>query len=351
MTARTPWDVVVVGGGPVGLCASLHAARLGLRVVVLEPRATPIDKACGEGLMPSALRELAQLGIDPVGRPFVGIRYLTADGRHQAAASFAAGPGRGVRRTELQRSCDAQVRAAGVQVVADRVVDVGWDCERAAVVTANGRRFASRYIVAADGLHSLVRRRSGLARDPAGATRRFGLRQHVGVVPWDDHVQVHWTDDVEAYVTPVGERCVGVAFLTSRREPWPVLLEHFPELHRRLAAHDAATDARGAGPLRQNVDSPQRGRVLLVGDAAGYVDALTGEGLAVGLVSARLAVQAIADGAVSRYPGQWRRATARSRVMTEITLRAATTPWIRRQLVPQAAAHPALFASAVRALA
>jgi flavin-dependent dehydrogenase len=346
----TAWDVVVVGGGPVGRCAGLHAARAGLRVAVVEPRPTPIDKACGEGLMPTALRELALLGVDPPGRDFVGIRYVDAGRGLTVATEFTGGPGRGVRRTALHEAIAVETDRHGVCVVADRVVGVGWDATRAAVTTASGHRLVGRYVLGADGLHSDVRRQLGLQRAGRGA-RRHGLRQHFAVDPWDDHVAVHWADDVEAYVTPVGQRCVGIALLTSAREPFDVLLHRFPELRRRLGEAEPMDRVRGAGPLRQPVVSPRRGRVLLVGDAAGYIDALTGEGLAMGLVSARLAVEAIVADEVPRYAARWRRATWRSRLLTEAMVRAATTDWARPKVVSGSVSYPWTFRRAVQALA
>jgi flavin-dependent dehydrogenase len=92
-------DLLVVGGGPGGLATALHARTLGLSVIVAEPRATPIDKACGEGLMPGGLAELASLGIDPPGLPLRGIAYLREHRR--AEALFRGSPGRGVRCTTL----------------------------------------------------------------------------------------------------------------------------------------------------------------------------------------------------------------------------------------------------------
>ena len=84
-------DLLVVGGGPAGLATAIHAAEAGLEAVVAEPRPTPIDKACGEGLMPGAVNALAGLGVTVAGHPLRGIRYL--DDRHRAEALFAPGPG------------------------------------------------------------------------------------------------------------------------------------------------------------------------------------------------------------------------------------------------------------------
>ena len=86
-------DLLIVGGGPGGLATALHARRLGLSVIVAEPRENPIDKACGEGLMPGGLAELTSLGVDPAGMPFHGIAY--ASEHHRAEARFRSGPGRG----------------------------------------------------------------------------------------------------------------------------------------------------------------------------------------------------------------------------------------------------------------
>ncbi len=109
-------DLVVAGGGPVGLAVALYAARAGLDVVVREPRTGPVDKACGEGLMPGAVADLAALGGAPgTGTPSSGIRYVDGSGARAAAeAVFSAGPGRGVRRTTLHAALTERSTGAGV---------------------------------------------------------------------------------------------------------------------------------------------------------------------------------------------------------------------------------------------
>lgn len=338
-------DLIVVGGGPVGLATALYADRAGLSVVVVESRSTPIDKACGEGLMPGAVAALRDLGVSPEGRPLRGIRYLR--GRRSAQAHFTAGPGLGVRRTALQSCLADAVTARGIETVQATVDAVEQD-DRA--VHAGGQ--TARYLAGADGLHSAVRRLSGLAL-PADARPRFGLRRHFAVSPWTDLVEVHWGRDLEAYVTPVGDQLVGLALLTSRREPFEQQLRAFPELAERLgaAAVEPATTTRGAGPLRQRSRSRVSGRVLLAGDAAGYVDALTGEGVAVGLASARALVDAVAADDPAAYEQAWLRASRRYRWITESLLWTRNHRMTAALIVPGAQLMPPVFGAAVRALA
>ncbi|MGP3998830.1 NAD(P)/FAD-dependent oxidoreductase [Streptomyces sp. 8N706] len=335
-------DLLVAGGGPVGLAAAIHAALAGMETVVLEPRPGPVDKACGEGIMPGGVRSLRALGVEVHGRDLRGIRYL--DGRRSAETAFRGECGRGVRRTVLHAALARRAAELGVVTVPESVSEVrqgpGW-------VAAAGRR--ARWLIAADGLHSPVRRALGLEVPARGGARRYGLRRHYRVAPWTDFVEVHWSSQGEAYVTPVADNLVGVAVLSPARCGYATHLERFPLLAPLLEL-PPVTPVRGAGPMRQRVSSRVAGRVLLAGDAAGYVDALTGEGIALGLASAEAAVRCLTAGRPRDYERAWRRLSRRHRLMTGALVRVGSRASTARLIVPTAAGAPAVFGAAVRAL-
>ena len=342
-------DYAIVGGGPAGLAVAIFAALAGRRAVVIEKRQGPVDKACGEGVMPPGVAWLRRMGVavaPDAAHAFRGIRYV--DGDVVAEADFVEGPGLGIRRTALSSAMRSRAAALGA--------DVREDCgagaftaqaDRVTLETTCGR-IESRWLVGADGLHGRVRRGAGF-EVVVGPCRRFGMRRHFRVPPWSDFVEVHWADGVEAYVTPVGPDRVGVALLWSAAGgptgSYDRFLTRFPALRARLGSAAACpeTTVRGAGPFDVRVEPVARGRVLLVGDAAGYLDAITGEGLSLAFASAAALVQATAGDSAFAYPRAWERLRRRHIAFTRLVLWVAERPACRRQFLRALSRSPEAF--------
>ena len=173
------------------------------------------------------------------------------------------------------------------------------------------------------------------------ARPRYGARQHFNTAPWSSKVEVYWSDHGEAYVTPVDEKTVGVAFLFYKPGAYADLLAQLPSLKDRLGR--PASKLLGAGPFMRSAKKRVKGRLLLVGDAAGYVDPLTGEGISLGILSGVIAVNCISDGCPERYDRAWRRAMLRYQVLTHGLLTLTRAKWIRRHLVAILRLVPFLF--------
>ena len=334
------YDLLIVGGGPAGLATAIFAASEGFEVALLERRRFPIDKPCGEGLMPQGVRLLEAMGVRiEKSHPFEGIRYV--DDGHVAEARFRDGHGLGVRRTELSRALLARARELGVSIREETRVEAVIQWTDGATVAFAGGSLDAKWVIVADGLGSLV---PSFSRGGRVGMGRYGFRRHYRLRPWSTFVEVHWGQGAEAYVTPVGEEEVGVAVLWHERAPsWEAMLSRFRHLEERLRGAEAISSIQGAGPFRRRPRRVTAGRLALVGDASGYVDAITGEGIAVAFECARALAQSLQEGGLASYERAHRRAMRRYRGTTEIVLALAAFPWLRRGVVSALAGRSILF--------
>lgn len=334
-------DVFVIGGGPAGLAAAISAAQRGLQVAVADCARPPIDKACGEGLMPDSLETLAQLGITLEGcdtGTFRGIRFLGREGAVEA--HFPRGIGLGIRRTVLHNLMIERAAALGVRLL--------WGAQvshlNSGRVSVNSESWTCRWIVGADGQNSQLRRWAGLdsGRD---YERRIGIRRHFRIRPWSQFVEIYWGESCQAYVTPIAQEELCVAMISRRRfSSFEAALGNFPELQARLRSASPSTPVKGALTVTRRLKSVVRGNVILIGEASGSADAITGEGLAMSFRQASALGRALAANDLSQYASAHRQIAGLPHLLGRSMLLMDKHSWVRRRALRAFSRQPSLFA-------
>ena len=338
-------DVAVLGGGPAGLAAAIALRQRGCRVALYDGQRPPIDKACGEGLMPEAVRLLQELGValgSDDGAPMTGISFHDAHGR--ASAAFGEGAGLAVRRTRLQSRMAARAEEMGIEM--------HWGaCVRAVTdggFASAGKAIQAAFFVIADGLRSTLAEASGFRERRCHSTR-YASRQQFRCAPWSNCVQVYWGSHEQLYVTALGDDEVGVALLTTKRgRRLSDALPDFPDVAKRIAGAARTSGMRGAVTKTRSLREVIRGNVAVLGDASGSVDAVTGEGLLNALQQAHALAEAIAAGKPESYAEAHRQISKGPQRMARLLLLLDRLPWLERAFVATMARRPESFAALLR---
>ena len=338
--------LLVVGGGPAGLAVAIAARRKGFCVAVADACQPPVEKPCGEGLLPAGVAALLSLGVEltpEVAFPFHSIRFT--DEQSSAAAPIQRGCGFGLPRTALHQMLIERAASAGVELLwGARVSLLGG--ERVAL---NGASFDCKWVIGADGRNSSVRAWAGLAQRRRGRAR-FGFRRHFSVAPWSDSVEVFWGPRCQLVVTPTGDPSVCVVvFSGDPRLRLELALPFFPEAASRLHEAQTLDSERGDQTCAGTVRSVTRGRVALVGDAAGPVDAITGLGLSLAFQQALLLAEAFERDDLRYYENAHRHLIRTPARMSRLLVAMASSAPIRRRALRLFARRPELFAELLSA--
>ncbi|MFY9751267.1 MAG: FAD-dependent monooxygenase [Candidatus Acidiferrales bacterium] len=338
MSSQT--DVFVVGGGPAGLAAAIAAALRGFRVTVADSQRPPIDKACGEGLLPDGVAALSRLGIDlnsRLGLPFAGLQFR--DGSSVATARFPRRSAFGIRRIVLQ------------QLLLDRAAQLGvrfcWGARVTEITSTDaqlpGERISFRWLIGADGRRSMIRKWARLDSQRLGPWR-FGFRRHFSLAPWSDVVEVHWGDRWQMVLTPTGAREVCVSLFTG--DPHfrvADALASIPRFATRFARACALTPELGGITALHRAGAVWSGPVALVGDASCTVDGISGQGLSLALQQAFPLADAMASGNLDSYSAAHGRIVRTATRITRLLLFLGRHPSLRRRALRLLERQPRFF--------
>jgi len=347
-------DVFIAGAGPAGLAAAIALRLRGADVLLADAQRPPIDKPCGEGLMPDSLRDLTRLGIplEPHhGAAFTGITFASGETRVSAdfPPSLGNATGIGLRRTTLHR------------LLLDRATELGVRCSWNTTVilspnqppTLANQPIHYRWLIGADGQASRLRAWASLESAHV-RSRRFGFRAHYRIEPWSSesgqpHVEVHWSNLGQAYITPTGHDEICVSAMT--RHPHVRLAEilhSIPTLRDRLATATPTSSERGCITLTRHLRRVTHNNVALIGDAAGSADAITGEGLGLAFRQAFLLAESLAPinpnhASLNLYESSHAAILALPQRMASLLLLLDRHPRLRNRTLHVFANRPALF--------
>ena len=333
--------VLVIGGGPAGLAAAIAAREKGFDVTVADGAKPPIDKACGEGLLPGTIAALRELGVAICpgdGQSFRGVRFV--DATASVEANFSGASGFGVRRTVLHQKMVKRAQECGIKLLWNTPV-TGLSDDGAIL---GGGAVKARWIIGADGIHSRVRRWAGL--NAKGQREiRYAQRQHFRVKPWTDCMEIHWGKEAQVYVTPLSgdEICVALVSRDPRQRLQDAWRE-FPWLTGHLHHAQPSSAERGAVTLTRSLHQVYKGNTALIGDASGSVDAVTAEGLCLSFRQAIALASALGSGTLENYQRDHRRLARRPSTMSRLLLLLDRYPSLRKRVLRCLAEEPELFA-------
>jgi geranylgeranyl reductase family protein len=336
------WDAVVVGAGPAGCAAATLLARKGLRVIVLDKSAAPPPKVCGEYLSPGCLRILDELGAlpslrDAGARPLFGMLIHTAAGR-TLRATYPCGKepgalpvhGLAIRRDRLDPVLlDRAIKSGAEFTPHFQASDLLWQDDR--VVGVRGRHgggtatLHGRLIIGADGRSSVVARRLGSVKRHPWLDKAALVAYATGVRRAEDVGEIFLGRDRYCILNPISQDLTNIGLVVNRRELSPPsdaaafmrqAAGSLRGLGDRLACARLVAPPRCLGPLAHHATRLTAPGAVLIGDAAGFLDPFTGEGIHAALRGAELAVEAalpvLVDGLAAPlelhgYAAAWRR--------------------------------------------
>src|SRR5882762_9576018 len=333
-------EILVIGGGPAGLAAAIAARKKGFDVTVVDGARPPIDKACGEGLMPNTVAALRELGIEIYpweGKIFRGLRFLEES--TQAEATFPGTSGVGLSRTVLHSKMAARAGELGVSLQWN--TPASGLTEKGAIL--GGKEVRAKWIIGADGIHSRVRRWVGLDSGSWQGTR-FAQRRHYRIRPWTDCAEIYWGRMMQAYVTPLGDEETCVALISDDpRMRLENAWNEFPELAARVRNAERSGVDRGGVTVARRPGRVYHGNAILIGDASGSADAITGEGLCLSFRQAIALADSLEKGRLEGYQHAHRRLARRPNTMGRLLLLLDRYPSLRKRALRGLAADPQLF--------
>jgi len=344
----------IIGGGPAGLATAICLAEKGFEVTLFDKSTFPVDKVCGEGIMPTGVEflkkhDLLNLINSNDKKEYYGVKYV-ANNAKTLEGRFKSGFGLGIKRTVLSEALYKKLtHFQNVKIYENsELVDIYKNDDSVGVEIANdvnNKKYEFDYLIGCDGIISKVRKLCILESNKYIEHQRIGARMHFDTETWSDLVEVYWKDYIEAYITPVGSNIVQFAFIWDNKSVRPQsryrmdvgLKELFPQLFKRVEGCKQVSKLKTIGPIAVSSKKLYKNRVILLGDAYTYLDGITGEGISIAFKEAQCLADSVfnySDDFIKYYEKEVKKITNNYLRMTNLALLLSYYPILRRILFP-----------------
>lgn len=283
----------IIGGGPSGLTNALFLASKGHQIKVFERGIWPIDKVCGEGIMPSGHQILQDLGVIKYLDPnryqlFDGIDYINLTGKKIEGRFYQKDKGIAIGRKNLSQALHRRCQDfSNIALFQDAKVVEVIPVNNGVETFIGNVKHLSDYVILSDGIRSPFRKKLGLDKPICSKQKRLGARAHYPLSPWSNKVEVYWGKNIEAYITPIGKKEIQLAFLwdhnkvsiKNSKQFFFELISYFPTLDNLFKGITPIDSPRSYGPFQTMASTCSYKNILLTGDVRYFLDGITGEGL------------------------------------------------------------------------
>ncbi len=351
-------NIAIIGAGPAGLSTAIALAQKGQLVSIFDKASLPINKVCGEGILPTGVKYLTNIiGVEFISKiesyPFKGIKYIDSNGTI-AIGEFNNSKGFGIKRLKLAQALYSLCKTFPNITFYEnhKLITLKSSPKQLEFTVENSldkstKTFADfNYLIGADGRLSTVRNLISNKGKKPTSLKRKGARLYIATPPWTNMVEVYWANNIEAYVTPNSHKSIGIMFswdLKNFKANEDTLLSFFPTLKEKIDNKERQGPLMYIGNFAHQSQEASVDNIAFIGDAVVFMDGVTGEGLSLAFEAANLLSESIINDDLISYNIDIKKLKNKYIVITNLALLLTQHKFLRKCIIKLFSLFPTIF--------